>query len=92
MDRVADSAFVHADLEGSLVSPSVVPGVDSEPPVSTVGVSPTDKFDGVTTEGLSGLVGVDTALVGEEIFVDGESSSDGSVFADILLDFVNLAD
>lgn len=92
MDLVGDSAFAHVDLESSLVSPGDVPGVDGEPVVSAVLVSPTDELDGVTTEGLSGLVRVDTALVGEEIFVDGEGSSNGSVFADFALDRSNTAD
>ena len=56
-------------------------------------MSPTDDLDGVTTEGSNtGIwqgLGVDTCLVGEEVFIDGEGGSDGTVLLDILLDVVN---
>ena len=92
MDLVANSALGHVDLESSLVTPSVVPGVDSEPVVNATFVSPADELDGMTTEGRSGFVLVDTALVGKEIFIDGEGGSDGSVFVDVVLDVVMTAD
>jgi len=86
-----DAGVSNFDLEGTVVSPGSVPGVDSEPVVLAALGTPANHFDSVTTEGVSSSVLVDTALVGEEIFVDGEGCSHGSVFGDIGLDLVNLA-
>ena len=55
-----DTASAHLDLEGALVTPSVVPGVDTEPVVNTVLFAPADGLDGVTTESGARLVLVDT--------------------------------
>ena len=92
MDLSVDSSFTLLDFEGSLVTPGVVPGVDGEPEVFASFGSPTDEFDGVTSKSLSRLVGVDTTLVCEEIFIDGESGSDGSVLEDIGLDVSDSSD
>ena len=92
MDLSVDSSFTLLDLEGSFVTPGVVPGVYSEPEVFTSFGSPSDEFDGVTSESLSRLVSVYTTLVGEEIFVDSESGGDSSVLEDVRLDVVNSAD
>lgn len=89
MHLVVNTSFTHLDLEGTLITPGVVPGVDTEPVVHTVLGTPTDGLDGVTTESFSGLDGVDTTLVGKEIFVDGEGSSDGTVLVDVSLDGIN---
>ena len=50
MDLSVDSSFTLLDLECSLVAPSVVPGVDGEPEIFASFGSPTDEFDGVTSE------------------------------------------
>ena len=50
MDLSVDSTLTLLDLEGSLVTPGVVPGVDGEPVVFATLSSPTDEFDGVTSE------------------------------------------
>jgi len=89
---VVDATISNLDLEDTVVSPGSVPGVDSEPVVDSVHVTPADDLDGVTTKSTSGGVLVDSTLVGEEIFVDGESSSDGTVLGDITLDLVNTAE
>jgi hypothetical protein len=89
---VVDTAFSNLDLEGTVVSPGSVPGVDSEPVVDSVHVTPANDLDGVTTKSASRGMLVDSTLVGEEIFVDSESSSDGTVLGDITLDLVNTAE
>jgi len=87
-----DSALTHLDLESTLITPGVVPGVNAEPVVNTVLVTPTDGLDGVATKGRTRLVGVDTALVGKEVLVDGEGSSDSTVLVDVRLDSINLSE
>lgn len=62
------------DLEESLVTPALVPGVGAEPVLGSVLDAPAEDLDGVTSElGASGVL-VDTALVGEEVLVDGEGA------------------
>lgn len=77
------------DLEESVVTPLVVPGVSAQPVWSTVFNSPSDDLDGMSSEGSSGGVLVDSRLVGQEILIDGEGSLDGSVGEDLLLDLFN---
>ena len=89
MHLSVDAAIAHLDLEGALVTPGVVPGVDAEPVVLTVLVTPTDGLDGVTTESLTSLVLIDTGLVGQEVLVDSEGSSDGTVLLNVSLDVIN---
>ena len=92
MDLSVDAAVSLLDLEGSLVTPGVVPGVDGEPVVGVVLSSPADELDGVSTESGAGGVLVDSRLVGWEVLVDGEGGGDGSVGEDVLLDLVNTSD
>ena len=92
MDLSVDSTLALLDLEGTLVTPGVVPGVDSEPVVFTPLGSPTDELDGVTSESRTRLVGVDTALVGQEVLVDSEGCSYSSILEDIGLDVLDGAD
>ena len=92
MHLAVNTRVTHKDLESTLITPGVVPGVDTEPVVLTVLGTPTDGLDGVTTESITRLVRVDTTLVGEEIFVDGEGSSDGTVGVDISLDGINISE
>lgn len=86
-----NSTVTLENLEGSLVAPGVVPGVNGKPVVFAIFGSPSDELDGVTSKFGSGGVLIDSALVGQEVFVDGESSGDSSVGVDVLLDLVNLA-
>jgi len=59
---VADAALISGDLEGTLVTPGVVPGVNAEPVLHArlFVSSPADALNGVTTEGRARLMGVDT--------------------------------
>merc|ERR1712127_116147 len=92
VDLVVDATVSLLDLEGSLVTPGVVPGVDGEPVVLTGLGSPADKLNGVTSEsGASGVL-VDTGLVGWEVLVDSEGGGDGTVVEDVLLDLVDTSD
>lgn len=86
--RLFDTAFVDTSLdsEGTLVTPGLVPRVNDSPVGSAIFDTPTNHLDGVTTEGLTSVVGVDTALVGEEIFVNGEGDFNGSVGHEFRLD------
>ena len=92
MHLEVDAALSLLDLEGALVTPGVVPGVDAEPVVHAVFSAPTDGLDGVTTESRAALVSVDTGLVCQEVFVDGEGRGDGTVLLDLSLDVLNTAD
>jgi len=87
-----DTSFTHLDLEGTLITPGVVPGVNAEPVVDTIFVTPTDGLDGVATESRTRLVSVDTALIGKEVLIDGESSSDGTMLVDIRLDGIDTSE
>ena len=89
MHLSVDSAVAHKNLKGSLVSPGVVPGVDTEPVILAVLSSPTDSLDSVTAKLGAGSVLVNTRLVGEEIFVDGEGSSHRAVLVDVSLDGIH---
>lgn len=54
MHLSVDAGVSHLDFEGALISPGAVPGVDSEPVVLAVLVSPSDNLDGMATEGTTG--------------------------------------
>ena len=92
MHLVVDAARAHLDLEGALVTPGVVPGVDAEPVVLTALGTPTDGLDSVTTESLTSLVLIDTGLVGQEVLVDSEGGSDGTVLLNVSLDVISAAE
>ena len=84
-----DTGVTDLDLEGTVVSPGSVPGVNSEPVVLSVFVSPSDNFDSVTSEGVSTSVLIDSTLVGKEIFVYSEGSGDGTEGLDISLNLLD---
>ena len=91
MHLVADAALTGGDLEGTLVTPGVVPGVDAEPvwQARRFVSSPTDALNGVTTESRARSVNVDSRLVGEEVLIDGEGGSDSTVSGNVLLDIID---
>ncbi len=60
-----DSALSECDSEDSVVSPGLVPGVDDDPMVS----SPTNDFDGVSSESLSSSVTVNSSFVRNEVLL-----------------------
>lgn len=73
------ATVTNKDLEGTLVTPSVVPRVNTNPVVLTVLNAPTDYFDGVTSSTRAGLVRVNSRLIGQKVLVDRESSGDRTV-------------
>lgn len=81
MDLAVDSAFSESDSESSVVTPGFVPRVDCDPVV----FAPSDQFDGMSSQGFSFSVSVDSRLVVHKIFVDSESSSHSSVLVNLLL-------
>ena len=87
-----DATVAHEDFEGTLVAPSVVPRVDTEPVVLTVLSAPTDHLDSVTSERRAGRVLVNTGRVGQEVLVDREGSGDGTVSIDVGFDVCNSLD
>ena len=89
MHLVVDATIAHQNLESALVTPGVVPRVDTEPVVLAVLSTPADGLDSVTTEGRATLVLVDTRLIGQEVLIDGEGGCDRTVLLDIGLDLVN---
>jgi len=78
--------LVSHNLEGAVVTPSVVPRVVDDPVVLSTFVAEANDLDGVTPEGLAGLVRVDTTLLGQEVLIDSEGTSDRSLGNDVLLD------
>lgn len=82
-----DSALIAAsqDAEGSLLTPRVIPAVDTGPVWHTALLTPPDHLDGVTTEVLAGDVLVDAGGVGFKVFVDREGNRESSLFHELLL-------
>lgn len=86
--RSFDTAFVDTSLdsEGTLVTPRSVPRVNDSPVRNVVFNTPTNHLDGMTTEFFTSVMNIDTAGVGKEIFVHGESDFNGSIGHDVGLD------
>jgi len=74
------------DLEVTVHTPVLVPGVSNPPVLDTVLNTPTEDLDSVATEVLTGDVLVDTRLVVLEVSIDIESSLDRTVSHDLLLE------
>lgn len=91
-DRVVDAAVAHLYLEKTALAPSVVPGIDTEPVVKSFLDAPTDHLYSVAALSLTGHVLVNSAAVGQEIHVDGESCRDSTVGHDLFLDAVDAID
>ena len=89
MDLVIDTTVSHKNLEGTLVAPCVVPGVNAKPVVKTVFSAPTDNLDSVTTFSSTSQVLINTRRVSEEVFIDCESSGNCTVGHDFHLDIVD---
>lgn len=51
--------------------------------------SPTNDFDSMSSESLSSSVTVNSSFVGNEVFIDGESSSNRSILKDVSFDAVD---
>ena len=92
MHLIVNAAVAHKDLESSLITPVVVPGVDTEPVVLTIFDTPADHLDSMTTKLLSGHVLVNTRGISFEVLVYSESSSDSTVGHDFHLDIINTTD
>lgn len=75
-----------------MLTPVGVPGVDTDPVRSAVVNAPADHLDGVTTEGLAGLVLVDTSGVGLEVLVDVHGNRDGALLHHLPLHVLNTLD
>jgi len=88
-DLVFNAAVTLLDLEESLHSPASSPRVSAEPVGGSVLSTETEDLDGVTTSNTSGDVVIDTRAVGEEVFVDGEGTFNGTVLVDLRLDLIN---
>mmetsp|Transcript_210 Transcript_210/g.276 ORF Transcript_210/g.276 Transcript_210/m.276 type:complete len:225 (+) Transcript_210:42-716(+) len=73
------------DLEGSLISPALIPGVDDDPVVLSVLCSPSNDLDGVATELRSLGVAVNARFVAREVRVYGKGTSDGAVLENVRL-------
>lgn len=67
---VIDSALPHLDLKESIVSPSSVPGVGTEPIVEVSLLSPSNNLDCMSTKKFSRFMLVDSALITHEILVN----------------------
>jgi len=94
----ADLAFNAAlvistsDLEGSVVTPALVPGVDHEPVILSIFNTPSDDLDSVTAKRRARGVLVNAGLVVWEVRVDGEGPGDRSIGHDVGLDLQYAAD
>jgi len=73
------------DTEETGLTPTCIPGVGSDPESGGTFKTPTDDFDGVTTEETTGGVFVDAGLVAHEVLVDLETGFEGSIGLDVSL-------
>jgi len=83
-----DSGFSESNFESSVISPKFIPGVVNDPVISSI----SNDFNGMSSEGISRDVSVDSSFVVEEVFVDGEGSGDGSVGDEVLFDVIDGAE
>jgi hypothetical protein len=88
IDLAINARVTLLDLEEAIVSPWGAPWVSAEPVVKArSGIQPITKaLDGVTTSLASGLVIVDTTLVVEEVFIDGEGELSWAIVVELSLD------
>jgi len=84
--------FIWDNLEETLVSPVLIPGVHDQEVVNTILDTPANDLDGMTTESFSALVLVNTALVAQEVLIDCECTGDWTIGVDILLEMINVRD
>lgn len=92
MHLVVDAAVAHLNLKGAFVAPGVVPRVHAKPVVEAVLYAPADNFYGMAAECRACLVLVDTALVGQEVFVDSERTGHRPVSVDVLFNLIDFAE
>lgn len=85
-DSVVDSAVSLFNFEESLVTPLIVPRVGAQPIVESSFNSPSDDLNSVSSQSSSGSVYIDSGLIGQEVFIDGERGFNRSVSKDLLLD------
>jgi hypothetical protein len=85
-------ALVHTHPEETVESPRGTPRVSNNPVRSGTSHSPTDDFDGVTTESVTSSVDVDTGVIRHEVGVDEETSLDWAVGVDLLLDSIDVSE
>lgn len=84
MHLLVNTAFAIGNSEIAVVTPGLVPAVCGDPVVST----PSDDLNGVSAQGPAVSMTVDSTLVVDKVFIDGESSSDRTVFLNVLFDVV----
>jgi len=82
-----DTAVTNLDLEEALVSPCGAPGVSAEPVVEAGCwvVTVANHLNGVATSLTAWLVVVDTALIVEEVLIHSESSLQGTIVVQLVL-------
>jgi len=84
-----DATVALLDLEEAGHAPWGAPWVGAEPVVKASLSAPAEHLDGVTASNTTRDVVVNTALVVEEVVVDGEGSLHGSVVVELILDALN---
>lgn len=87
-----DSALVvsSSDLEEALVSPALIPAVGNQPVRSAAFNTPANNLDSVSSQSRSSSVVINSALVGQEVVVDGEGSLNWTMGHDFSLDLCDL--
>ena len=83
-----DSTFVVSsfDSEISVVSPTLVPWVSNQPVRHAVLNSPSDDFNGMSSQSRSSGMMINSCFVGQEVGINGESSLNWTVGHDFSLD------
>jgi len=81
-----ETALVHSHPEVTVETPTGTPRVSDDPVRSGSSLSPTDNFDGVTTELTTSSVDVDTRMIRHEVRVDDETGLDWTVGVNLLFD------
>jgi len=74
-----DSTITNCDFELSIVSPSLIPRVNDNPVILSIFGSVSNNFNGMSSKGFSCGVFVNSSLVGNEIFINGEGGGHWSV-------------
>ena len=85
MNLAINTAFSEGDSEITLVTPGFIPAVGNDPMVS----SPSNNFNGMTSQGFSAGISVDARLIVYEIFVNSKGGSHRSVLLNIGFDSIN---
>ena len=85
MALAVNPAFAKGNFESSIIAPSLIPRVNYNPMIFPI----SNDLDGMSSQGASGGMPVNPALVVNEIFVNRERCGHGPVLHQIGFDLVD---